>query len=221
MSKLIIESAIFQEAKIDKIDDKKNKAYFRCIIQTADEKNRNKRIYPRQVLEQGMADCRERMKIRAFLNELDHPIPSGNRQFDAIRQTSVLLEEVCHLIIDYQFDNNLLYAEMETTSTPKGYLLYGLLKDNSGIGFSMRGMGDVRITDNTQIVRGPLTIISYDAVSRPSHKAAVVDFNKMKFESTMLTESNNLICCGDQCYLPNYFDKLVESHIITFFDKWV
>jgi len=228
MSKFIIEQAIIQEAEIVKTDDKKNKAIFRCIIQTADEPNKNRRVYPRSVLEQGMNDCKERMKARAFLSELDHPIPSGNRQFDAIRQTSVMLDEVCHMITDYQFEGNLLKAEMETTLTPKGYILYGLLKDRSGIGFSMRGMGDLQMVAGYKSVKSPLTIICYDAVSRPSHKAAVVDFNNMKFESEQLcnlntlTESDNgLICCGNQCYLPNYFDKLVESRLIKFFDKWV
>jgi hypothetical protein len=226
MSKLIIEESILQEAEIVKNDSKKNKAIFRCIIQTADEPNKNKRVYPRSVLEQGMADCKDRMKTRAFLNELDHPIPSGNRQFDAIRQTSVLLDEVSHMILDYQFEGNLLKAEMETSSTPKGYLLHGLLTDKSGIGFSMRGMGDLQMVSGFNQVKSPLTIISYDAVSRPSHKAAVVDFNQMKFENeSLLTESvnecNGLICLGEQCYLPNYFDKLVETQMIKFFKKWV
>ena len=65
-----------------------------------------------------------------------------------------------------------------------------------------------------------MTIVAFDAVSQPSHKAAVVDFNQMRFESTMLTENAGMICADGTCYLPNYFDKLVETKVIKFFEKW-
>jgi len=229
--KFIIESPILQEAEI--VKTLKNKSLFRCVIQTCDEPNRNKRVYPKSVLSQGMNDCRERMKVRAFMSELDHPIPSGNRQFDAVRQTSVMLDNTSHIITNYQFEGKKLMAEMETTLTEQGYKLNGLLRDKIGLGFSMRGMGDVQFINGYNTVKGPLTIVAYDAVSRPSHQAAVVDFKQMRFESeeleninTVLTESvseckDGLICVGDQCYLPNYFDKLVETQMIKFYGKWL
>lgn len=228
MLKFIIESPILQEAKV--VKKYKNKSIFRCIIQTSDTPNRNKRSYPKSVLQQGMKECQERMKARAFMNELDHPIPSGNRQFDAVRQTSVMLDNTSHIITNYQFEGNKLWGEMETTLTDQGYKLNGLLLDKIGLGFSMRGMGDLRLINGINTVMSPLTIISYDAVSRPSHAAAVVDFNQMKFENdnnilssqTTLTEcADGLVCLGDQCYLPNYFDKLVESRVIEFTSKWI
>ena len=38
---------------------------------------------------------------------------------------------------------------METTSTPKGAILHGLLKDKTGVGFSMRGLAELeRLTDH-------------------------------------------------------------------------
>ena len=39
--------------------------------------------------------------------------------------------------------------------------------------------------------------------------------------SSLYDESCNLICCGDQCYLPNYFDKLIETSQISFLETWV
>ena len=61
----------------------------------------------------------------------------------------------------------------------------------------------------------------------PSHKAAVVDFNEMRFESQQyLMESiveigKGKICTPDgKCYLSNYFDKLVENKAIQFSKKW-
>jgi len=228
----IAETPIIQEAQI--VKNLKNKSIFRCVIQTCDEPNRNKRVYPKIVLEKGMNECRDRMKMRAFMNELDHPIPSGNRQFDALRQTSVMLDNTSHIITDYQFEGNKLIGEMETTLTNQGYKLHGLLKDKIGLGFSMRGMGDITYVNGYNQIKSPLTIISYDAVSRPSHASAVVDFNQIKFEDCnfgsisssenkeLITEcADGMICFKDQCFLPNYFDNLVENKMIKFFKQWV
>ena len=222
-AKFIMEGAIFQEAEV--VKKYPNKAIFRSTVQTADEVNSNRRFYPKSVLEEGMRGCHPRMRRRAFLSELDHPFPQGNRAFDGIRQTTVSLKEVSHIIRDYQFVGNKLVAEMETTSTPNGAILLGLLHDRSGIGFSMRGMAELRRLPKYNEVKAPLRILAFDSVSMPSHTSALVDFNEMQFESQILTEciteSNSMICVNGKCFLPEYFDKLVESKIITFFDKWV
>jgi len=219
MSSFILESAIYQEAKIIKSDP--SKAIFRCTIQTVDEVNQNNRLYPSKVLIEAMKSCDGRMKRRSFLNELDHPLLQGNEEFDAIRQTTVSLKEVSHLIRDYEFRKNYLIGEMETTSTPNGAILLGLLRDKSGIGFSMRGLAELTREKDYSIVTSPLTIIAFDAVSMPSHSAAVVDFNEMRFESSYLVEETGLVCINGKCFLPDYFDRLIESKCITFFEKWV
>lgn len=220
MSSLIIEQSIFSEATM--VKETPSKAIFRCPIQTVDEVNQNHRLYPSGVLSEGMGQCESRMNRRAFYSELDHPIPTGNQQVDGIRQTTVSLEKVSHIIRAYDFKNNMLYGEMETTSTPNGGILLGLLKDKTGVGFSMRGLAELERKQDFNEVKSPLTIIAFDAVSMPSHKSAVVDFNEMKFESNMLFESaNGLICIGDRCFMPEYFDKLVESKVIQFFERWV
>jgi hypothetical protein len=178
-------------------------------------------MYPSKVLGEGMTNCDSRMKRRAFYSELDHPIPSGNDQIDGIRQTTVSLKEVSHIIRSYEFKNNMLYGEMETTSTPNGSILFGLLKDKTGVGFSMRGLAELERLQDHNVVKSPLTIIAFDAVSMPSHKSAVVDFNEMNFESHMLMEDKGMVCIGDKCFMPDYFDKLIENKVITFFDRWI
>jgi len=214
------EQAIFQEAKV--VRQEPGKAIFRMVMQTANEVNQNKRFYPMKVLGEAMDNTEERMNRRAFLGELDHPFPGGNESFDQVRQTTVSLKEVSHLVRSYQFEGNKLIGELETTSTPNGSILLGLLKDKSGIGLSMRGMAELDRKPDFNEVKGPLMIICFDGVSLPSHKAAVVDFNEMRFESKMIMEQKSgVICAGNKCFLPNYFDKLVESNMITFFDRWV
>jgi hypothetical protein len=55
----------------------------------------------------------------------------------------------------------------------------------------------------------------------PSHQSAVVDFNEMAFEQNMLFEHQGLVCLGDRCFMPDYFDKLVETKMIQFFGRWI
>jgi len=219
MSALIIEQCIMSEAQV--VKKTPGKAIFRCPIQTVDEVNQNNRMYPSGVLSEGMGNCEGRMKRRAFYSELDHPLPTGVDQVDGIRQTTVSLKEVSHIIRAYEFKNNMLMGEMETTSTPNGHILLGLLNDKTGVGFSMRGLAELERLQDHNVVKSPLTIIAFDAVSMPSHKSAVVDFNEMTFESRILTEQAGMICFGDKCYMPDYFDKLIENKVIRFFDRWV
>jgi len=225
MPHFINEGAIFQEAEVVKADPQK--AIFRMIMQTADEVNQNRRLYPKNVLNEGIAGCKDRMKRRAFLGELDHPCPTGQDQFDEIRQTTVMLRDVSHMIRDYQWEGNNLMGELETTTTNNGKIFAGLLRDKSGIGLSMRGMASLKREREYNLVEGPLTIITFDSVSLPSHKAAVVDFNEMKFESRKflsesINEGRSTICTPDgKCYLASYFDKLVETKVIEILDAWV
>ncbi|MCK5606007.1 hypothetical protein KAR91_29180 [Candidatus Pacearchaeota archaeon] len=219
MSVYIQEGCIFQEAEMIKTGP--GKARFRMTLQTVDEVNQNHRLYPRDVLTDGMENCKERMGRGAFFGEMDHPFPSGNDQFDTVRQTTVSLKEVSHIIRDYDFRGNHLVGELETSSTPNGAILHGLLKDQAGLGMSMRGLAELERLEDHNVVKDPLMVVTFDAVSLPSHKAAVVDFNEMKFESNMLTEQNGLVCLDGRCFLPNYFDKLIETRVIEFFKGWL
>jgi len=217
---LIIEQSVFSEATM--IKETPTKAIFRCPIQSVDEVNQNNRLYPSAVLDEGMMSCSSRMKRRAFYSELDHPGLTGDSQANGIRQTTVALKEVSHIIRDYEFKGKHLYGEMETTSTPNGSILLGLLKDRTGVGFSMRGLAELERKQDFNEVKGPLTIIAFDAVSTPSHKSAVVDFTEMKFEHDCLMETDSgVVCLNGKCFLPNYFDKLIESRVIEFFERWV
>jgi len=232
MSNFIAESPLLQEAKILKIEP--TRAIFRCVIQTGDEINRNKRMYPKSVLEQGMDDRKHQMRTKSFMGELDHPLPSGAAQADTMRQTTVLLKEVSHYIKDYEWQGNKLIGDMETATTPNGKTLLALLRDKSTIGFSMRGLAELERHKDHSVVKGPCTILSYDAVSTPSHSGAIVSFNEMVFENTLfesngsittescnIQEGKNTVCFNGQCYLVEYFDKLVDTGVINFFKRWV
>lgn len=221
MSHLIIESNILQEADIVKMGP--SKAVFRMVAQTYDEVNQNKRMYPENVLKEAMKNCNDRMQKRMMTGELDHPLLTGSEQIDGVRQTTVLLKEASHLFRTYDWSGNRLILELETLTTYNGQQFFSLLRDKVTVGLSMRGMAELDVKNNIKIVKSPLYIVTFDAVSNPSHKSAVVDFSEMKFESAHnLTESCGVICTADgKCFLPEYLDKLIETKMIKFCDRWI
>lgn len=221
---LIVESAIYQRPEI--VKKNVSKAIYRMVLQTCDEVNKNRRMYPYKVLKEAMRACDDRIKSRSFFGELDHPLPSGDH--DDTRRTVVLLKEVCCILRDYEFRGNILMGEFETTKTKNGEILLGLLLDRAGVGVSMRGLAGLERKGDYDVVQSPLTIISYDAVSLPSHRAAVVNFSELRFENQVLYEGDvkevdngKLICTTDgRCYVSKYFDELVNKKIIQFCKKW-
>jgi hypothetical protein len=85
-------------------------------------------------------------------------------------------------------------------------------------------MAELEKKNNINVVQSPLYIITFDAVSLPSHRSATVDFNEMRFESkNILSEScSGTICLPNGvCYLSNYVDMLIETKVIKFFDRWI
>jgi len=224
MQKFIGESAIFQEAEILKVTPRK--AIYKMVVQTCDEENQNHRLYPKNVLVEAMANAKERIDKKLPF-EMDHPLVSSDETFNGMRQTTVLLKEVCGYIINYEFKGNLLIAECETSSTTHGRDLLGMLMDKCVLGSSMRGLAELSKQNGINVVQSPLYIITFDTVSLPSHRQATVNFNEMRFETkNLLTESSvcqtgSLICANGVCYLPDFFDKLVESKVIKFFDRWI
>ena len=215
-SNLVIESAIFAPPeKVKKYTD--GKVIFEAYLQEANTKNQNKRIYPKKVLDEAMIKLESKIKSRGFVGELDHPISD-----DQVRQTTVMYKEVSHIIRSWGWDGNLIKGILETTPySPNGKTLSGLILDRVPVGFSLRGLADVEDRNDFQEVIAPLIIISYDSVSEPSHNTATIQEIKNENVVRIIKESKQLICCSNgKCYLPNYFDELVERKIIKLVNKY-
>lgn len=219
-SSFIQESAIYQKPEMVKKD--KSKAIFRMTLQTLDDINSNKRMYPSSVVSEALQKKLPQMKRRSFFGELDHPFPTGQSQFDAVRQTTVSLKDVSHIITDFEIRGKLVIGQIETTRNQMGMNLFKLLEDKIGIGMSMRGVADVERKGNYTLVKAPLSLISYDSVSLPSHISAVVDFENLRFESKQfITENAGLICKNGKCYLPEYFQELIDTKVVKFMNRWI
>jgi len=213
---LVIEKAVFAPPeKVKKYTD--GKVVFEAYLQEADAKNQNKRMYPFRVLDNAMKKVDKKISSRGFLGELDHPITE-----DQVRQTTVLYKECSHIIREWGWDGNLIRGVIETTPyTPNGKILSGLVYDRVPVGFSLRGLADVEDMGSYQAVQDPLIAITYDCVSEPSHNTATIQEIKNENVVYIINESRKLISCSNgKCYLPNYFDELIEKRILKLTSRY-
>lgn len=213
---VITEAAIFTPPeKVKKYTD--GKVIFDAYLQEANNKNQNKRFYEKNVLHGGMERINEKIRRRAFVGELDHPITE-----DQVRQTTVLYNESSHVIREWGWDGNMLRGVVETLPyIAKGKALSGLILDNIPVGFSLRGLADLEDMGSYQRVLDPLIIISFDSVSEPSHTKATIQEIRNENVVHIIKESQNLVHCSNgKCYLTDYFDELIEREILKL-DKYV
>jgi len=204
---------------------KEGRMRMRVGLQTGGDVNRNRRRYQKSIIDEGVKTIRPRMKEGSFLGELDHPIDK-----DPVRQVTVLYAESAHQFCEMGWEGNKLIAILDTLRTPKGEILKNLAEDGIPVGFSFRGMGDLKqVTENggpVYEVMGPLHVVTWDAVSYPSHSEAKLieiteSVTRVIHESTGLHEVNGLVCTSEgYCYFPNDFDRLVEKRIIRLKDKF-
>lgn len=136
------------------------------VLQRANAKNQNGRIYPKDILKREAENYMERnVNQRRALGELDHPDSSV-----------VNLKNVSHNVTDMYWDGNDLKGKIEILTTPSGKILKELLKNNIRVGISSRGLGSVRENhDGSVTVDNDFELIAFDFVSNPSTHGAFME----------------------------------------------
>lgn len=202
----------------EKVKTKNDSIIFEAYLQEADVINQNKRRYRREVLNEGMMRINKKIQRGALLGELDHPFDK-----DQVRQATVSYKEVSHIIREWGWDGNMIRGTLETLpESPNGQILNGLIRRKVPVGFSLRALADVEDNGVCQDVLSPMMIITYDCVSEPSHSTATIQEVKSESVVQIVKESNALISCSNgKCYLPNYFDELVERGILRLTKKYI
>lgn len=160
------------------------------VLQRADAKNQNGRVYPQEVL---MREAKKysdiNIKERRALGELDHPDSSV-----------VNLNNVSHNIVEMHWSGKDLVGTVEILSTPSGNILKELFKCGIKLGISSRGLGSVKqLGENSVEVQDDFELIAFDFVSNPStHGAFLKPMNESVdrtnlIQSTKYTKVNKLI----------------------------
>lgn len=138
------------------------------ILQRAEIKNQNGRIYPKEILAREAAAYKNNFVAqRRALGELDHP-----------ESPVVNLKNVCCNVTEMWFEGHDVKGNMEILSTPSGNIVRELIKNNIRLGVSSRGMGSVKqIGENEVEVQDDFNLICFDIVSNPSTHGAFINEN--------------------------------------------
>lgn len=135
------------------------------VLQRADAKNQNGRIYPLNILMREAKKYQEFITERRALGELDHP-----------ESPVVNLKNASHNITRMWFNGQDLMGELEVLSTPCGNILKELLKNDIKLGISSRGLGSVKeLGEGTVEVADDFNLICFDVVSNPSTQGAFIN----------------------------------------------
>jgi hypothetical protein len=120
-------------------------------------KNLNGRIYKKDVMQKAVDEyLKEYVSQSRALGELNHPTT-----------VEVNPENACHLVTDLKLEDKVWIGESRVLrGTPKGDLLFGLLKNGVKIGMSTRGVGNINESRDVDQYK----LIAIDSVWNPSGK---------------------------------------------------
>lgn len=138
------------------------------VLQRANAKNQNGRIYPREILmREANVYKKNFVAERRALGELDHP-----------DSPVVNLKNVCCNVTDIWTDVDDVRGNIEILTTPTGNIVRELIRNNIRLGVSSRGMGSVKnLGENTVEVQEDFSLICFDVVSNPSTVGAYINEN--------------------------------------------
>ena len=169
--KLLVDVRPFEisRQKIDEsIKENDGRLIVKGVLQRAESKNQNGRVYPREVLmKETTKYLEEQVSERRALGELDHP-----------ESSVVNLNNASHNVIEMHWDGDDLLGTVEVLSTPSGNILKELFKSGIKLGISSRGLGSVEPVnekngeDGTVEVQPDFELIAFDFVSNPSTHGA-------------------------------------------------
>ena len=209
MSKQILVDYIPFEISPEQINEslsKNGKLIVKGVLQRAEAKNQNGRVYPRDTL---MREAQKYAKVqiaeRRALGELDHPDSSV-----------VNLNNVSHNVLEMHWKGDDLVGTVEVLGTPAGNILKELFKSGIKLGISSRGLGSVEELGEsdekgtpTVKVKDDFELIAFDFVSNPStHGAFLSPANEGVINEGVGTRNGK--CCHD-CKIEDIINDIFRG----------
>ena len=145
-------------------DDEK-KYVIEGIFAQANNKNRNGRIYPREVMSSAINKYnRDQVAPGRAVGELNHP-----------EGPTVNLDKVSHKIDNLVLEGNDVMGKATILNTPMGEVVKGLLDGGVKLCVSTRGMGSLEQRNNAMVVKPDFMLNAIDIVQDPSAPGAFVN----------------------------------------------
>jgi len=146
-----------------------------CILQKWGVKNKNGRIYPKDVLLPQVNIYQDLVNSNSAVSEADHPDSS-----------IISLQNISHMITKMWWgegeQENVLFGQLKLIVSP-GYIKYGIvsvvgdkivlyLQNKIKIGVSSRGVGTLKEINGENLVQDDFELIGFDLVATPSTPGA-------------------------------------------------
>ena len=202
MKQLIVDYLPFEvrpEQINESMKENSGKLIVKGVLQRAEAKNQNGRIYPREILEREAEKySKEFISQRRAMGELDHP-----------ESSVVNLQNVSHNVKEMHWEGDNLLGTVEVLGTPSGNILKELFKSCIKLGISSRGMGSVESVNEgeAQEVQDDFELIAFDFVSNPStHGAFLHPTNESINESKIVGRT-----CGDYCKVESVINDIMRG----------
>ena len=136
MRELLVDYIPFEVSKHqiqESLKENDGKLVVKGVLQRADAKNQNGRVYPKEILmREANAYNKNFVKESRAMGELDHP-----------ESSVVNLANVSHNITDMHWNSDDLVGTVEVLTTPSGNILRELFRNGIKLGISSRGVGSV------------------------------------------------------------------------------
>lgn len=142
------------------------------VIQRADAKNQNGRIYPKNILKK---ECdrylEEVVRGGMAIGELDHADDSV-----------IHLQNASHIIDDLWWEDNDVFGKIRLLDTPAGNIAKNIVLAGIPLGISSRAVGSVSKNESTgaDVVGEDLQIVAWDLVGVPSTHNAYLKMHETK-----------------------------------------
>ena len=164
--KLITENIEDVEYITEEAKDGKKVYSIRGIFMQADVKNRNGRVYPKEILTNEVIRYnKEFINNKRAFGELGHP-----------EGPVVNLERVSHMINKLYPDGNNFIGEAKILDTPYGKIVKNLIDEGAKLGVSSRGMGTLVNKNGANHVKDDFYLATAaDIVADPSAPNAFVE----------------------------------------------
>ena len=206
MSRELLVDYLPFEVKSEQINEslKENngKLIVKGVLQRAESKNQNGRVYPREVLvREAKKYSSTYIKERRAMGELDHPDSSV-----------VNLQNVSHNIKEMHWLGDDLLGTVEVLGTPSGNILKELFKAGIKLGISSRGMGSVETVSEagdepSQEVQPDFELIAFDFVSNPSTHGAFMYPMKESVDKDVPVGRT----CGEYCKVESLINDIMRG----------
>jgi len=133
-----------------------------ALLQRADARNQNGRVYPRHILEREVQNYSKAIEEGRATGELDHP-----------ESSVVNLSNVSHILRKIWWQGDDVMGEVEILTTPKGKIALELMEAGVKLGISSRGVGETsKNEEGDEVVEEDFMLVAFDLVSEPStHEA--------------------------------------------------